>query len=958
MNLLKLLNDAKETMIYDANFACEDFEITGITENSKEVSAGNIFVCIRGKNFDGHSVAKDMLNIGAACVICEKDLGLERQVIVSNSREFYGLLCAAWFDHPEKELKLVGVTGTNGKTTMATLIKDILNETGHKVGFIGTTGATINGKPVKTDASTSTTPRAFELYSVFAEMLKKGCSYVVMEVSSFALEQNRIGPAIFDVAVFTNLTRDHLDYHGDMGSYFRAKCLLFEKHCKFAIINTDCDYGKKLYQNTLKSSVPTINYGLKKDSYITAEKIRAEYGLTKFWITVNNKSYPVVLKMIGTYNVSNAIAAIGACVKLGININNVIAALGKSEGVIGRCEIISRERGFLTICDYAHSPDALENMLPCIKEHTSGRVICLFGCGGDRDKTKRPLMAAAAEKYSDFLVITSDNPRNENPDDIISEIVAGLSGTTKYVCISNRKAAINHAISIAKEGDIVVLAGKGHEDYQILENNTKISFDERKIVAEIFANYKALPFNPKKSSKMTVNDLVDATNGTPVNIRSSILEFEAKDIFSDTRAVVKNGVFVAIKGASFDGHDYVSAAIKSGALFAITEREIENFPCLVVKDTRKALLEIAYYYRRKFKPVLVGVTGSVAKTTTKNMVALALSSDHSVFKTEGNHNNEIGLPFTLFKLNDSCSAAVIEMGMSDFGEISRLSKAAAPNICLITNIGYSHIENLGSREGILSAKLEILDGASKDATLILNADDLYLKTVIDEYKDYRNIISYSINDKNADFRAVNIKTYADRISFDVEKSGEVITQITLYCIGKHNIYNALAAISVAVTAGCDPIRSAEILSAYQADEMRQSIEKIGGNTLIVDCYNASPTSMKAAIEMLCDYPKGEGKSVAILGDMLELGENSEQYHSEIGDFLVEKGVSVVACYGKMSLAFAKRVNELGLEAEFFADKKELVKYLKYKLKPNDVLLFKASRGIHLEKVIEEFYSQW
>lgn len=878
MRLGELLDDVTKVMQAKASFTDGAAVVEGITDNTNELKENYIFICVKGTKFDGHSAAEEMLQKGAVCVVADHDLGLKRQIVVSDTRKFYGLLCAAWFSHPEKHLKFVGVTGTNGKTTMATLIKDVLSDNGRRVGFIGTTGVLVCGKPYESDQSTPTTPRVYEFFSILFEMVKKGCEIVVMEVSSFALEQNRIGPVKYDVAVFTNLTQDHLDYHGTMENYYDAKKKLFTEHCKTAVINLDDNYGVRLWNDIEGKVTERISYGVDSKAVVRGEKIRTSDATTRFWLTVNEKSFPVSLNMIGKYNVSNATAAIVACVKMGVGINNAISSLSRCKGVRGRCEILSSERGFLVICDYAHSPDALENMLPNLKEHTKGRLICLFGCGGDRDRTKRPLMAQAAEKYADLLIVTSDNPRNEDPDAIIDEITAGLSGNKPYIRITDRRAAIKRAVVIAEKGDTIVLAGKGHEDYQILKDNVHIHFDEREIVAEIMKNYKKPAFNPELSELLTVNEIIDAVNGKPQGLRNFNANVRATDIFSDTRSAKRGGVFVAIKGEHFDGHDFALQAIRNGASFAITDHAVEDVPCLVVKNTRKALLDLAHYFRMKFNPVLVGITGSVGKTTTKNMVALALSASHSVYKTEGNHNNEIGLPFTLFHLNSSCTAAVIEMGMSDFGEIEKLSRTAHPTICLITNIGYSHIEKLGSQEGILEAKLEILKGADRKAPLIINGDDPMLRKARDEYESYRQIITYGIENKDCDYIADDIRKYDDRIYFNVYHEGKIITDVSLFCIGEHNIYNALAAVTVAAAAGADPVGAAEMLSAYQPEEMRQHIQKRGQQTLIIDCYNASPTSMKAAIDMLCDMkPKDGGRRVAVLGDMLELGEDSPKY---------------------------------------------------------------------------------
>ena len=957
MRLDEILEEAEKAMPITANVSDMHAAVEGITDNTGKVREGFIFVCVKGTKFDGHSAAEEMLKKGAVCVVTERDLGLDEQVIVSDSRVFYGHLCAIWFNHPERRMKLIGVTGTNGKTTIATMIKDMLTSRGHRVGFIGTTGILLHGRPVDTDGSTPTTPRVYDLYRIFYEMAKSGCDCVVMEVSSFALAQNRIGPAMFRIAIFTNLTEDHLDYHKDMESYYEAKKKLFTDHCETAVINIDDSYGLRLYDELADKEVERISCSISgQNADVMGNNIKSNGIATKFWLALQKKNYPFTMNMMGAYNVLNAVQALTACLKLNMGINSAVNALASFKGVRGRCEVIPTGADFTVICDYAHSPDALEQMLPNIKEYCQGRLICLFGCGGDRDKTKRPLMAQAAEKHSDLMVITSDNPRNEDPDAIIDDIIGGLSLITPYIRITDRKAAIRRAITIAEKGDIIVLAGKGHEDYQVLKDDVHIHFDEREIVKEIMKTYSRKRYDPKKTEHMTVNEIIETVSGNPQNIRNIDRKVPMSNFFSDTRTPVAGGIFVALKGENFDGHDFVRDAVRGGAIGAITERAIPEAPCIVVRNTRKALLDLSKHFRNKFDITVVGITGSVGKTTTKEMTALALASKHSVFKTEGNHNNEIGLPFSVFKINKSCSAAVLEMGMSDFGEIERLSKACKPNICLITNIGYSHIETLGSQEGILEAKLEILSGADKNAPLIINSDDPLLAPLKEEYDGYRDVITYAIDDEDADFRAADIRIFSDRMYFHLCHNGEMICDVELFCVGQHNIYNALAAMAVAVTAGCDPTAAAEMLSGFQPDSLRQNVQKRGAQKIIVDCYNAAPASVKAAIDVLREMkPEGNGRRVAVLGDMLELGEKSAELHREIGEYVASKGIDMLLCYGKESKYTAERAEELGMHPGSSEDRKIILNFLKYKLKPDDIVLFKASRGMRLEELIDEFY---
>ena len=464
MKLRDIIEDNAVTAVGDA-------EITSITDDTRKVADGSLFVCIKGAKFDGHDAARDMLEKGAAAVVCERDLGLgDRQILVGDTREMWGNICAAWFGHPERKMTLLGVTGTNGKTTTTSVIKHILMSAGYKTGLIGTIQNEIGDEVLHTE---NTTP--------LAKMADAGCKYVVMEVSSFGLCQKRIGPSHFRTAVFTNLTQDHLDYHKDMEDYYQAKKLLFGI-CDAAIINTDDDYGRRLYGEV---SCERKSFSVRGNADIYADGIKIKSTGSSFWYCCGDKSHLVKTRIPGLFNVSNLTAAIAVCLREGIPAETVISAIENYNGVKGRCEVIPTGRDFTVICDYAHTPDAIENILRSVKEYTEGRLICLFGCGGNRDAAKRPKMAKAAALYADRLVVTSDNPRNEDPEAIIKDILVGLEGTdVPYDVVVDRREAIYHALKIAQKGDIIVLAGKGHEDYQILAGMEHIHFDEREVVAD------------------------------------------------------------------------------------------------------------------------------------------------------------------------------------------------------------------------------------------------------------------------------------------------------------------------------------------------------------------------------------------------------------------------------------------------------------------------------------------
>lgn len=455
-----------------------DVDVLDITQDSRTVREGSLFVCIKGNSFDGHSAAAEMLQKGAVAVVTEKDLGLEKQIIVNNSRDTFSEICANFYGNPAEELKLIGLTGTNGKTTTAFLIKQLLENTGKKVGLIGTVQNMVGNEiyPAK-----YTTPDPYELHKLFRKMADAGCEYCVMEVSSQALVQRRVSGLKFYIGAFTNLTQDHLDYHKTFENYFDAKRILFE-NSEIAVTNKDDKYGLKIVEN-LSSKVLTYAVNTNNADYV-AKNVKflpdgVEYELVCDYVGRIHCAIP------GRFSVYNSLCAAAVVLALGTEFKDVVQAVPKCAGVKGRIEVVPCSRDFTIIIDYAHSPDGLENIISSLKEIAKGRVVTLFGCGGDRDKTKRPLMGRIASELSDFCIVTSDNPRSENPSEIIENILEGMQNcSTPYKVVENRKEAIRFAIENAEKDDIILLAGKGHETYQILPTGT-IHFDEREAVAEI-----------------------------------------------------------------------------------------------------------------------------------------------------------------------------------------------------------------------------------------------------------------------------------------------------------------------------------------------------------------------------------------------------------------------------------------------------------------------------------------
>ncbi len=468
----------------------EDVEISGLSYNSKTTSSGDMFICLKGEHSDGHQFVQMAVEKGAKALLCEKKLDtVLPQVIVDSSRQSIAQVSAAFYSYPSKELNLVGITGTNGKTTVTHLVQKIIEANNRKCGLIGTLGYKINSDSDYKEAK-HTTPQAPELQSTLRMMVENKISDVVMEVSSHALEQNRVAGCDFNGAVFTNLTQDHLDYHITMNNYFDSKAILFKglKEGAFAVINADDEYSQR-FISVVPENVKILTYGVRNTADIMAKNIEFSIHGAECIFSFDNCEKPIKFQLNGMFSIYNALAAFAAGIAMGIDPSICISALEQTPSVAGRFEIVNKEP--LVIVDYAHTPDGLENVLKAAREITpkGSNLICLFGCGGDRDATKRPKMGKIADEYADKIVVTSDNPRSEDPELIISDIMTGIKSvnTQRIFVESDRREAIKLTKTVANKNDVIVLAGKGHEDYQILKNET-IHFDDREEARNVFAN--------------------------------------------------------------------------------------------------------------------------------------------------------------------------------------------------------------------------------------------------------------------------------------------------------------------------------------------------------------------------------------------------------------------------------------------------------------------------------------
>ncbi len=987
----------------------DQLTITSISSDSRIATPGALFVALSGVTHDGHDFLEKAVSSGCVALLCAKgrvsDIRLRTLnavvVEVADTSFAYAEVAANYFHRPAEKLSCVGVTGTNGKTTITYLLEEIFLCNGWNVGVIGTVNNryTLKSGERKVLGTRFTTPEAFMLQKVLAEMFEAGVDHLIMEVSSHALHQSRIGGIAFDVAAFTNLTRDHLDYHLDMETYFQAKTRLFSDHLKdkgTAVLpfpQDECatwSWLTPLYDLCRKNGKNIIGWGENKKAEVRLRHFQSGIDRTALEIETPKGVQGLTSPLVGRFNVENILTSFAICLAMNIDEKSICKALDSANGAPGRLERVSVEsswdsQGPAVLVDYAHTPDALEKVLLTAAALPHRELFCVFGCGGDRDNGKRPEMGAIAAQHGDVIIVTDDNPRTENPDGIISQILSGIvaiSGEAKtsewlgqrcdkergYVVIRDRKKAIAEAIRAAGSEDIIIIAGKGHETYQLTLEGKRF-FDDR-----MEAKNALLSWTDKLVASAVGGTLCCGVKGRGL----------LGQVFTDSRLAVMNGIFVALRGEKHDAHDFLRQAIDNGATCLVIDHvpaglNNEEVSTIIVADTQKALGDMAGYRRKRLAGIcdlqVVGITGSCGKTTVKEMVTAILqrkwpvgqdNPENSVLKTKGNFNNLIGLPLSLLPLAANNRAAVLEMGMNRPGELMRLGEIADPDICCITNIHAAHLEGLGSIEGVAHAKEELFATAKASGTLVVNLDDLWISRLAKKYRQKKVTFAAS-----GGRMAVKPDFWPSDIFF--EKGGAISftlhyhlqsAAINLFTAGEHNIANALAAAAIAASAGASLADIAAGLGDYRPPSRRmEMLRSTFGFTILNDTYNANPASMAAGLKTLKQL--SENNTVAVIGDMRELGETSRQAHFAVGGLIAELAIDHVGIVGEYKHDVEQGALAAGFSPErlhTFADKDGAVGWIKEMvaakmLGKDDLILVKASRGLRFETIVAKLIEE-
>ncbi|MGI9536118.1 MAG: UDP-N-acetylmuramoyl-tripeptide--D-alanyl-D-alanine ligase, partial [Desulfocapsaceae bacterium] len=692
--------------------------------------------------------------------------------------------------------------------------------------------------------------------------------------------------------------------------------------------------------------------------------------------------YRIESPLIGRFNVSNLLAAFSALTALGYEADQCEELLGRAAGAPGRIEpirVADKPGGQPTvIVDYAHTPDALEKVLGALKALEYERLICVFGCGGNRDESKRLLMGEIAARSADITIVTDDNPREEEPVEIRRAIIEGISrtgmvqrslewldqhtpGEQGYIEIDGRDAAIDAALTRSGKGDIVLIAGKGHEDYQIVGRESRF-FDD-KLCAQ-------------RSSLVWDLETVTAAIGGTVALSKGGTLFA--DISTDTRTIGNNDIFVALQGDLFDGHNFLDKAVENGArcLIISDAHQISgDISCVQVEDTLAALGNLARYrldrVREISNPVVVGLTGSCGKTTVKDMTGAIFNNrwpdrldrpSGRVLKTAGNFNNLIGLPLSLLPVSVHHRALVLEMGMNSPGEIAELARIGDPDICCITNVHQAHLEGLGSIEGVASAKGELFEQSRPESVHVVNFDDEHIVRLSEKYS--RSKIGFAVSAegvaRGAEVRAENVAADDNgHLSFTLH-IGEQSRDLTIRVPGLHNVSNCCAAAAIARAAGIDFASIISGLEQFRSSSNRmERLTSPLGLKILNDSYNANPASMASGLRTLGGL--SARNRMAILGDMLELGEASGDLHRSIGNVAAQSDLSFLALVGEFADQIRQGAQASGMDPDrirVFTDKQNVIDWIEElikasRLRPEDWLLVKASRGLALDTVVDQ-----
>tara|TARA_B100001093_G_scaffold473766_1_gene497937 strand:- start:1267 stop:4050 length:2784 start_codon:yes stop_codon:yes gene_type:complete len=895
-------------------------DIKGLAINSKKVKKGFIFFAIKGNRFDGEKYINQAISKGAVVIICsEKSKFKNNKIIVikiKNIRKCLSEVASKFYKLKPKNI--IAVTGTNGKTSVADFFYQILNINNISASSIGTLGIKYKNKIIKNDL---TSPDTISVHKNLEKLKKQNINNVIIEASSHGLDQNRLDNINFKAAIFTNFSQDHLDYHKTMKAYLNTKLTLF---------------SKLLPKNSFIISDKLIK------QYTTLKKISKKRKLKMIDITnVNNQIKNTSFPLLGQFQKKNLSMAILAANLCGFKKNRIIHTVKKIKSINGRLELIKKfPNNIRVFIDYAHSPDALSEVIKSIKNTYGKNISLVFGCGGERDVKKRPLMAKIAKLNCKKIYVTDDNPRKENPLKIRKEIIYNLRGSN-YFNIGNRSKAIKEAVFNADDNEVILVAGKGHENYQ--DYGKKIIFTSDK---EIIKNLKV---NKIKKKNRDYNCIFNS------KIFNKIIKSKKPNKFNgvsiDSREVKKDNLFLAIKGKKNDGNQFIAQAIKKGASLIVSSKINKKYKKKMIKVKREItfLNKFASLKRDNSDAKIIAITGSTGKTTIKNILKNLLTPFGETYASPKSFNNHIGVPISLSNLNTNHQFGVFEVGMSRFGEINRLTKIIKPDLGLITNVGEAHIENFKNIKGIAKAKSEIINNIKTNGTIILNHDDKFFNYLNKKAKSKNiRVITFGMM-KKANIHLIKKKRVKELTQLTIKVRKKIIK----LKINNINIYNVLSTLAVLNACGLNVDKIIHMYKNFQPSDGRGKVHNIKRYNkkfkLIDESYNANPSSVKNAINNFSSIKKNKSKKYLLLGDMLELGKKSDIYHKNLSRLINSSDIDKVFVKGEKTLFTYKNLKK-NKRGNIFQCDQDVDLILGNIITNNDYLMIKGSNATGLNNI--------
>ena len=933
-------------VLKNINKKYKSINFKNIRLNSKECKKGDIFFALKGNQLNGNNYIDEAIKKGAKIIISNlKFEGFNKnKILFIKSYNPRKLLAEASDNFYKKKPKnIIAITGTNGKTSVANFYYQILTLNKKKVAAIGTLGVLSKNFKLITN---NTSIDSINIHKILQNLNKLKIQNVILEASSHGLKQDRLNNININTAIFTNFSRDHLDYHKNFKDYLNSKLILFKRLLNKKgniIFDGEVSQYKKLNNISKIKKLKKYTFG-NKNSFIKILNIEKINNKKKVSLLINNKIYSFKTSLIGNIQIKNLVFSIIAAFLSKIKIKNILNSIEKIKPISGRLEKIGNlKNNASVILDYAHTPDALETLILNIKEDFPlSKISLLFGCGGNRDKSKRPIMGSIANKYCDKIYITDDNPRTEDPKLIRTQIKKNIN-PNKLIEISSRSKAIFYSVNDIKSGDILIVAGKGHENYQ--EYRTKKIFSDKKEILRAINKKNSTLSNSIKTNILNENLKTKKINKNVLIKYASI----------NSKKIKKNSIFIGVKGKRYDGNYYAKDAVKNGAIIAISNIKNKNQKIIFNKNPLNSFNQISKEFRKTLNANNIAITGSAGKTSVKELTSFCLNKLAKTHFSRNSYNNKFGVPISMFNAPESSKFNVLEVGMDKKGEIDSLTKLIKPDLGLITNISYAHIENFKNLNQIAEAKSEIINNITPNGTMVINMDDKFFNLILKKSQRLKlKIITYSKNNQNADVEFLNMtkknKNYLINVKIKNQKKVFIISNnLSNY---KENI---LATLSIIINYFDIKKIKKDLFLGFKIPNSRGSIKyfkKMSKNITIVDeSYNSNPLSFKFALERFDLNYKEKNKKFLLIGNMLELGKYSLKLHQEIAKYINKSNESKTYVIGRFTRHTFNKLKPQ-IRGKILKNKMDIINLINKDLPKNSFLMVKGSNSTGLNKIIK------